>query len=1052
MSDSRGQHTVLGNSVAILMVLLMTLHLYSPYASAANMQACDIPPPNSHAGNCDEYDSSEDLTPFQQDWIEGTYDFSLESTSTIRLDLVWALREFNRDALGLGSIPNIDLAFAADGMDENDGAPADMIRDQFTRDIGNGVTVEDKLITEINKAIKSSVENGFGSANTTTGYFDSYTNAGVTVACTTDPAIDSFDEGAAVNNVFEPPICLKSTVYISIDESKFNLPPSSDLTLERAYQGLLAMGAEVKTKFSFNGLPGHKSSYSISPQPYATVKSVDENGTRAARPGPPAYFAGEWEIDNRNAGVSDGNLSLPIEVEIMHRNRTDTSTVTIPANEKALDFQIKLDLSIESSATLEFIVAMHYLDEATMTDWGISMMSDSDQASMPQVTSDGIRLAYHNGIVNMSNITSQFPVSTIAEGVSSTVAGMETILMNDMEWISDSVSEGIVGAPGGLNFTHRGSSGCTELVAPTEPLNYCLKGPSAMSYENPVYLKTTSQPFSMRLLDILIENNEQETVEEILLELTNLDFQRIMNSGIEIETVLDSSYLSAIIPSNLPPSELTLEIILPDWIRTKDNQDRITLKDSLYGDDQMNISFAGTNPYDWRSVIKNDNNEVACLSNQSTCITNSMNIDAMSFRFNEWDRSVNFEFGIDANVAMHRIGIPEVRIPNYDKHSISMAALPSDLIRLGIDLSNRLDSPFNRTIDLGFLCDITEDEAFNLTICSESITFTLTSVGLVEFVERVGVVLTDYVKQSILFLTSQNESRFKMVDLGAFEVQFELANVDAIDSSQGPVIRDNKGIRLSMKVPKVMFKLAVDGDIGEMFSGDFNSAELSLTTNALRQTILWPMTSMLHSFSHVLANGVISLSGITSPTDDSSVPPYSIPLSTGFLNEEFKLGPNGPITIQLPKGIRLLDLESSNGYIEERRVDGRQEITYNMPYGDLEDNISFRVQVTWFFFFLFLWKYIGIFGILFLLGVRRFRKKRARKKARRNYSQARSADKVSINQNEFADLSGFHSKGIHGDMETLKDYSGGAIPSPPPRSGFGISAVQQTEIEDDVFD
>ena len=153
----------------------------------------------------------------------------------------------------------------------------------------------------------------------------------------------------------------------------------------------------------------------------------------------------------------------------------------------------------------------------------------------------------------MSNITSQFPVSTIAEGVSSTVAGMETILMNDMEWISDSVSEGIVGAPGGLNFTHRGSSGCTELVAPTEPLNYCLKGPSAMSYENPVYLKTTSQPFSMRLLDILIENNEQETVEEILLELTNLDFQRIMNSGIEIETVLDSSYLSAIIPSNLLP-------------------------------------------------------------------------------------------------------------------------------------------------------------------------------------------------------------------------------------------------------------------------------------------------------------------------------------------------------------------------------------------------------------------------------------------------------------------------------------------------------------------
>ena len=95
---------------------------------------------------------------------------------------------------------------------------------------------------------------------------------------------------------------------------------------------------------------------------------------------------------------------------------------------------------------------------------------------------------------------------------------------------------------------------------------------------------------------------------------------------------------------------------------------------------------------------------------------------------------------------------------------------------------------------------------------------------------------------------------------------------------------------------------------------------------------------------------------------------------------------------------------------------------------------------------------MAIFAILLLLGVRRFRKKRARKKARRNYSKARSADKVSINQNEFADLAGFHSKGIHGDMESLKDYSGGAIPDAPTgQPGYGISAVRQKEIDEDMF-
>tara|TARA_B100001094_G_scaffold322674_1_gene372358 strand:- start:840 stop:3983 length:3144 start_codon:yes stop_codon:yes gene_type:complete len=1046
MSDGRGQQTVLGNFVSILMILLMTMHLYAPFASAANMASCEVP--LSSPGSCDEYDSSDDMTPFQQDWIEGTYDFTLNSTSTIRLELVWALREFNLEALGLGAI---SAALAIDGLDENDGAPADLIRDQFDIEIAPSVTVKDKLIIEINKEIKNSVESGFGDATTSTGYFDTYTNAGTTIACSTDPSTDSFDEGAAENNVFEPPICLRSVVYISVSQDSFNLVSNGDLDLERAYQGLLTMGTEVTTMFSLSGLPGHKSSYSFNPPPYATIKSVDANGTRAARPGPPAYFAGEWEIDNRNAAIGGGSVALPIEVEMMHRNRSDTTTVVIPANEKALDLQIKLDLRDESAATLDFVVALHYLDEATMTDWGISMMSVAERATMKQVTADGIRLAYHNGIVDLSNITSQFPVDTIAEGVSSTVAGMETIQMNEMTWVSESVSAGIEGPVGGLNFTHRGTPGCTEelIVPPSEPLHYCLKGSNAMSYENPVYLRTTSQPFSMRLLDILKENNEQETVEEFLNVLTNEDFRRVMNSGIEIETALDSSYLSAIVPSNLPPNELTLEIILPTWIQTKDGLDRITLQDSLYGDDQMNISFAGTAPYDWRNVIKNSDNEVACFSNQSTCVASSMKIDAMSFNFNEWDRSVSFEFGIDAGVSMHRIGIPQDRIPTYGEHSISMAAIPSDLVRLGIDLSSRLDDPYSRTIELDFLCSINSDEAFNLTICNESITFAFTSVGLVNFVARMGEVLTDYVQQSIQYLTTQQNSRFKTVDLSAFAVNFELANVGAPDL----IVSDNEGISLSMNIPRVKFKLAVDGDLGEMFSGNFDSTELSLTTNALRQTLLWPMTSMMQSFSDVLVNGVISLSGITSPTDDASVDPYSIPISTtSFLNEEFQIAFNGPMTIHMPKGIRLLELNSEAGNIEERKVDGRQEITYNMPFGNVEDTITFRVQVTWYFFFLFLWKYMAIFAILLLLGVRRFRRKRARKKARRNYSKARSAEKVSINQNEFADLSGFHSKGIHGDMEDLKDYSGGASPAMPAgQAGFGISAVRQKEIDNDMF-
>ena len=93
---------------------------------------------------CDEYDSNEDLTPHRQDWIEGTYDFTLQDTSTIRLDLVWAIREFNRTALGLDSIPAVQLALANDGLDAKDGAPADLIRDQFNTPLPNSPGVRVK--------------------------------------------------------------------------------------------------------------------------------------------------------------------------------------------------------------------------------------------------------------------------------------------------------------------------------------------------------------------------------------------------------------------------------------------------------------------------------------------------------------------------------------------------------------------------------------------------------------------------------------------------------------------------------------------------------------------------------------------------------------------------------------------------------------------------------------------------------------------------------------------------------------------------------------------
>jgi hypothetical protein len=608
---------------------------------------------------------------------------------------------------------------------------------------------------------------------------------------------------------------------------------------------------------------------------------------------------------------------------------------------------------------------------------------------------------------------------------------METIQMNPMSWVSESTGgEGIVGPEGGLNFTH--SSGCTEIVPPNKPLYYCVQGEKAMSYEHPVYLRATSQPFSMRLLDIMKENNDNEDVADVLDVLTTEDFRRVMNAGIEFQSAMDSDFLADIVPDDLPPSELTLEIILPAWIQTMDGSDRITLKDSLDGNDEMEISFSGVNQYDWRNVIKNQNGDIACYSNQSTCTTNVGGLDAMEFDFNEWDRSVSVEFGLDASVALHRIGIPQDRIPTYENHSISMEAIPSDLIRLGIDISSRLESPINRTLEFSEYC--TTEMMESMPVCGENITFEFSSQGITEFVARFGEVLTDFIHQTIAYYLDTHSTQIKSVDLDAFVIDFSIGGIDAPDY----VVSDNEGIYLSMKIPKVRFKLEVDGNLAEMWTGNFESAEYTLTTNAVQNLILGPMTSMVDSFSHALTSGIFSifsLSGVNIPPERVTVPFF---LTNSTVNEEFDLGWTGPFTVTMPKGLEFSYLNSSAGNIEIGEVDGRQQITYHVPYGEFEDDITFKFKVTWYFFFIQLWKYLGIVAILLVLAIRRRKKRKLRKQKVRNAAKAHSAHKVSINPTEFADLSGFHSKGIHGDMEVLKDYQEDTIPPrPPTSSGLG---------------
>ena len=1022
MSEQAVLSNLRQQTLAHVLIALMAVSIFAPMAAAAGMASCDKDPGVAVDGICDTYDDSDDGTPDMQDWIEGTYEFTMLGTEQIQLELQWAIREFDREALGFTD-PFITSALANDGLDEDDGAPADFIRNYFDQETaGSGSpTVGSKLKIELSNAIEDSLESSFGEVAVTTDYSNQYIDGTATTACSIDPTSDAAEEGASQNDVFNPPICISTSALIQLDQSTFNLLPNPDLDLERAYQGLLVMGTEITSTFDFVARPGHLATYTVNPPSYATIDAVDASGTLIEHTGASPYNSSTWTLDHRLAQPTDSDLSQGVELTLKHRNRTGTSTVDVPSESKALDLHITLDIEDESAATLGFTAGMHYLDQATMDDWGVSLMSVAERATVPVVTADGIRLAYHNGLVDLDNFTSQFPVDVIAEGVSSAVAGIDTIEMNELTWVSVQEAVGTQ-LSGGLNYSH--STGCAEVAPAGVELRFCVEGEDAMGTNHPVYLTTTSQPFSMRLLDIISENNEDETIAEFIDVLTEDDFERVLNAGLSLRTTLSDDFLSGIVPSNLPPSEVTLEIILPTWVRTAEGNDRLILKDTIGENDSNVISFAGTNPYDWRQVVRDDYQNVKCQTTQRTCVTTALEMDASRIDINEFTQTLSVELGLDADVSVHRIMIPQEYIPSTDDHSITMEVLPSDLVRLALDIASRVENPINRTYHLsdmlGSVCD------YNYSICNENLTLIFTSEGLIAFVKRVGELFTEFTHEAAARLMDQEELNFKSVDITDFEVKTRLKGVGAPDL----IVSDEEPLSLTLTIPKVTFKLQLDGDWGRVFGGDVDGLQISLITDTMRSTFVQPMAMMMQSITGMLTNGIVGWGGVTLPNGGDSTDTLSYDLVfNSTLVPEFELPLNGPLTLLMPPGITLENLESSQGNIVVRSVDGRQEITYTLPAGDVDDTISFQLHFSWMYFFVQFWKYPAILVILLLLFVRRRRRKRKKKRARK---AAAIASKPQIGNDEFADLSGFTSTALHGELDELRDFNNDAPPPIPP--------------------
>tara|TARA_B100000674_G_scaffold48745_1_gene33666 strand:- start:16142 stop:19186 length:3045 start_codon:yes stop_codon:yes gene_type:complete len=954
----------MNRGLAISLVSIFAISVLAPFASATGMQACTL-----NGGTCDTWDKADDGTENQQDWIVGIYEFDLVDTSTINMEMSWALHEFNRTTLGLdGALLN--AALAAEGMSPQDGAPADLIRNYFDQTTaGPGTpTVRDKLILEVNDTIEELLSGGFGSVNSiSTDYVNSISNSGITTTCTDDPSMDSASEAGLSDNVFDPPICFSVTASVTLSTSTFNLGSVDPLTLERVYRGMLVMGSDITSNFDLFSEPGHNSVFVINPPDFATVKSVDSEGTRVIKQGPPSYMAAQWEIDNLDAPIGGERLTQTASVEIGHRNSTQTSSVEIGPEDTGITLHVTLDLSNEDSAWVDIVAGINHIDDATMSDWGISLVDVTENAQIPWVTSDGIRLAYQSDLVDLDNFTNNFPMNLVGDAIESAVPGVGDVTIGNPSWVSQSLPVGIPEPAGGLNFTH---VSCPETLPPGTQVYYCVEGPNAMDGSHPIYLRASSNTFELRMLDLLKQEVDDST--GLLDVIQESDLQRILDSGLTIETEFGQDLLQDMIPNDLPPSELTLELILPQWLQTSTGDGSIVLVERSNGVDDLAISIGDPNSYDPRHAILDSDGEEICSADEAdwSCIDLDVELDVSDLNFNEWGPSIDLTASFSATVDVYRIKIPDEVLDELksDDTSVSLEVIPSDLIRLGLDIGGRLAEPITNDVNLS------GDEDFN---------FEFTTEGLEALVEQMGIELTNRLHKSALEASNREDA--VEIDLSGIQIITSLENLGGIGTSIG----DETPIRLSVKIPEFTFEAGVTNGWNGIIDGE--------PTVGVVTALQSPLINAVNSFQNLLTNvGLASLQMSGSGLDiDNNGEPFEFSLEPLENDDSFsyrllehyaqptEIGPSdlrGEVTFLMPDGITLENFQTANGWEKVDEVDGRQRITLSLESLAAGEEITFSVKVSWWYVLSQIWIYPTIILSLIVWRVRARRKKKKRKR------------------------------------------------------------------------
>ena len=258
-----------------------------------------------------------------------------------------------------------------------------------------------------------------------------------------------------------------------------------------------------------------------------------------------------------------------------------------------------------------------------------------------------------------------------------------------------------------------------------------------------------------------------------------------------------------------------------------------------------------------------------------------------------------------------------------------------------------------------------------------------TRQGMKDLSKRFGEVVTDGI-HGLGDLAEEEDNPFGVMDLSAFEIRTSISGIEAPDG----VVSDEEPIKLSLTIPEVKFTIGSDGGWNQLSESNPEDLKLSLVTSSIQSIFHRPVQMAADAVTKGLRGSLLSGDGLSYlPTNEETITISTGPVDTNLPTEYGDVDSpidgvaySGPITFTLPRGVKVVDVSSSAGNVILSEDGGRQTVTYIVPPGEFEDDLTFRIQIGWIYFLIQFWVYPAIVLLLLVMFVRRRRRKKKRKK------------------------------------------------------------------------